>query len=365
MPQHAVSAGQDPVADAHAAEGQHNTLPARHEDAYTFSPPLAGNDVFPAVQEDVSTAGEGHVHPLTSAPAAAADSGEQCQDGCNDNIPAERALVVPESSTEVAVGRSAPTWLSKPVAAIGPLALLGFGAAAFAYVGFAEQTKVAPARMELASVPPSVAEADARAPQPSTAETNTRTIAVAPSSEAMAAAPAASAARPEPVLPLPAAPETAAAQPETAMQPPSAAPVAPTEPTPPRALTETVTPRPAAESRTAALPDPETPRPPAAIPNRPAAEAPPPPPPSRSAALAQPGLTRGQFAFVQRPGVNIRNAPSPSGEIVGSALMGGRFVVAGREGEWVQVAQGQWRGWINQRFLGPRLPREPARSGLF
>jgi hypothetical protein len=37
--------------------------------------------------------------------------------------------------------------------------------------------------------------------------------------------------------------------------------------------------------------------------------------------------------------------------------MGGRFVVAGREGEWVMVGQGPWRGWIHQRFLASRLPR--------
>jgi hypothetical protein len=45
--------------------------------------------------------------------------------------------------------------------------------------------------------------------------------------------------------------------------------------------------------------------------------------------------------------------------------MGGRFIVAGREGEWVQVAQGPWRGWIHQRFLGLRLPREAVRGGFF
>ena len=352
MPQHAISARQDPVEDGKAGEGQHNTLPARHEDAYTFSPPLAGNDISAALDEKID--------PLPPEPATAETAVAERPDGSNDNIPSHRALVVPENSVPIpAIRQSAPAWRSKPMAVIAALA-----AAAFSVIGFAEQKKVSPVRMELASVPPSIPVAEARTAQASAPEADIRLSAAPPAAEAVPVTPAESPAQPEPIPPPPAAPESAAALPQPETLQPSTAPAAPPEAVAPRAITETVPPRSTAESRIAAIPNAEIPRPPAAIPHQPSSTMSPPPPPARSSAQSS-GLARGQVAFVQRPGVNIRNAPSQNGEIVGSAQMGGRFIVARREGEWVQVAQGPWRGWIHERFLAPRLPREAVRGGLF
>jgi hypothetical protein len=355
MPQHAVSAGQDQVEDAIADQGPKSALPACSDDAYTFSPPLAGNDVSSAEPENAA--------PLPPEPVAKEAAVDERPDGSNDNIPSDRALVVPEScALVVPVTRSTRPWAAKSAAAIGVLAVLGVGVAAFSYLGSAEPKKGSPPRMELASVPPLLPQAEARAPQPSAAETNTRSIAVAPQPETIPTASAESAAQPEPTVPPPPAPELTAPLPENTVQPQSA-PAPRAEAVAPRAIAETP-PRPATEPRIAALPNPEAPRPPAPIPNQPSAEAPP-PASSRSVALSPPALGRGQVAFVQRPGVNIRNAPAHDGEILGSAQMGGRFIIAGREGEWVQVAQGPWRGWIHQRFLGPRLPREAVRGSFF
>ncbi len=357
MPQHAVSARQNQVEDAKAGEDQHNTLPARHEDAYTFSPPLAGNDISAALDEKID--------PLPSEPATAETAVAERPDGSNDNIPSHRALVVPENSVPIpAIGQSAPVWRSKPLAVIGTLALLGCGAAAFSVIGFAEQKKVSPVRMELASVPASIPDADRRTEQASAPQADARLSAAPSVTEAFPVTPTESPAQPQPIPPPPAAPESAAALPQPETLQPSTAPAAPPEAVAPRAITETVPPRSTAESRIAAIPNAEIPRPPAAIPHQPSSAMSPPPPPTRSSAQSS-GLARGQIAFVQRPGVNIRNAPSQNGEIVGSAQMGGRFIVARREGEWVQVAQGPWRGWIHERFLAPRLPREAVRGGLF
>jgi Bacterial SH3 domain len=357
MPQHAISARQDQVEEGKAGQGQHNTLPARHEDAYTFSPPLAGNDISAALDENID--------PLPCEPTAPASAVAERPDESNDNIPSHRALMVPENSVPIAaIRQSAPAWRSKPMAVIAALALLGCGAAAFSFIGFAEQKKVSPVRMELASVPPSIPAAEARTEQASTPEADTRLSAALPAAEAVPVTPAESPAQPEPIPPPAAAPESAAALPQPETPQPSTAPVAPPEAAAPRAITEAVPPRPTAESRIAAIPGAEIPRPPAAIPHQPSSAMSAPPPPARSSAQSS-GLARGQVAFVQRPGVNIRNAPSQNGEIVGSAQMGGRFIVAGREGEWVQVAQGPWRGWIHERFLAPRLPREAVRGRFF
>jgi hypothetical protein len=57
------------------------------------------------------------------------------------------------------------------------------------------------------------------------------------------------------------------------------------------------------------------------------------------------------IVFLQRPGVNIRSAPSANGRVLGAAPKGTRFKVTNREGDWVQVESDRFRGWIKSQFL--------------
>jgi Bacterial SH3 domain len=61
--------------------------------------------------------------------------------------------------------------------------------------------------------------------------------------------------------------------------------------------------------------------------------------------------------YLQRPGVNIRSTPSPTGSAVGTAPKGTRFKVTNRQGDWIQVEGGRLKGWINAGFLAPSEPR--------
>jgi Bacterial SH3 domain len=81
-------------------------------------------------------------------------------------------------------------------------------------------------------------------------------------------------------------------------------------------------------------------------------------PTTDSTAIGQPalGTQSPQFAFSQRPGVNVRSTPSLTGSVVGSAPKGTRFEVLENSGEWVQVKSRSLRGWINARFIGPNAP---------
>jgi hypothetical protein len=63
------------------------------------------------------------------------------------------------------------------------------------------------------------------------------------------------------------------------------------------------------------------------------------------------------FVFLQRPGVNIRSAPSGNASVLGSAPKGTRFTATSREGDWVQVENTGLKGWINSQFLGPNKPQ--------
>jgi hypothetical protein len=63
------------------------------------------------------------------------------------------------------------------------------------------------------------------------------------------------------------------------------------------------------------------------------------------------------FVFLQRPGVNIRSAPSGNAPVLGSAPKGTRFTATSREGDWVQVENTGLKGWINSQFLGPNKPQ--------
>jgi len=65
----------------------------------------------------------------------------------------------------------------------------------------------------------------------------------------------------------------------------------------------------------------------------------------------------GDVLYLQRPGVNIRSTPSPTGSAVGTAPKGTRFEVTNRQGDWIQVERGRLKGWINAGFLAPSEPR--------
>jgi hypothetical protein len=62
------------------------------------------------------------------------------------------------------------------------------------------------------------------------------------------------------------------------------------------------------------------------------------------------------IVFLQRPGVNVRSAPSTNGHILGNAPKGTRFKVTSREGDWVQVESDRFSGWIRSRFLAANEP---------
>ena len=64
--------------------------------------------------------------------------------------------------------------------------------------------------------------------------------------------------------------------------------------------------------------------------------------------------------FLQRPGVNIRSAPSTNADVVGKAPKGMRFKVTNREGDWVQVESAQFSGWIKSQFLAANKPGRGA-----
>ena len=63
------------------------------------------------------------------------------------------------------------------------------------------------------------------------------------------------------------------------------------------------------------------------------------------------------LVFLQRPGVNIRSAPSGNAPVLGTAPRGTRFTATSREGDWVQVENTRLKGWINSQFLAPNEPQ--------
>ena len=63
------------------------------------------------------------------------------------------------------------------------------------------------------------------------------------------------------------------------------------------------------------------------------------------------------LVFLQRPGVNIRSAPSGNAPVLGTAPKGTRFTATNREGDWVQVENTGLKGWINSQFLAPNKPQ--------
>jgi hypothetical protein len=63
------------------------------------------------------------------------------------------------------------------------------------------------------------------------------------------------------------------------------------------------------------------------------------------------------LVFLQRPGVNIRSAPSANAPVLGTAPRSTQFTATGRQGDWVQVENTRWKGWINSQFLAPDKPQ--------
>ena len=63
-----------------------------------------------------------------------------------------------------------------------------------------------------------------------------------------------------------------------------------------------------------------------------------------------------ELVFLQRPGVNIRSAPSLNAPVLGTAPRGTQFTATSRDGDWVQVENTRLKGWINSQFLGPNKP---------
>jgi uncharacterized protein YraI len=64
-----------------------------------------------------------------------------------------------------------------------------------------------------------------------------------------------------------------------------------------------------------------------------------------------------ELVFLQRPGVNIRSAPTGNAPVLGTAPRGTQFTATGREGDWVEVENTLWKGWINSQFLAPDKPQ--------
>jgi uncharacterized protein YgiM (DUF1202 family) len=70
---------------------------------------------------------------------------------------------------------------------------------------------------------------------------------------------------------------------------------------------------------------------------------------SRSASLST-----NSIAYVRRPRANIRSEASASGSLIGRAYRGTRLTVLSRSGKWVQVENGETKGWVSANLIGSR-----------
>jgi Bacterial SH3 domain len=68
-------------------------------------------------------------------------------------------------------------------------------------------------------------------------------------------------------------------------------------------------------------------------------------------------VTPPALVFLQRPGVNIRSAPSRNAPVLGTASRGTQFAATSRVGDWVQIENTRMKGWINSQFLAPNKPQ--------
>jgi SH3 domain-containing protein len=77
---------------------------------------------------------------------------------------------------------------------------------------------------------------------------------------------------------------------------------------------------------------------------------------SQSGQTKAASLPTSDIAYVQRPRANIRSEANPRGPLVGRAYKGTKLSVVSRSGKWVQIANGETKGWVSARLIGPRLP---------
>jgi hypothetical protein len=73
--------------------------------------------------------------------------------------------------------------------------------------------------------------------------------------------------------------------------------------------------------------------------------------------VAPSAVTPPDLVFLQRPGVNIRSAPSGDAPVLGTAPRGTLFTATRRDGDWVQVENTRMKGWISSQFLAPNQPQ--------
>lgn len=70
-----------------------------------------------------------------------------------------------------------------------------------------------------------------------------------------------------------------------------------------------------------------------------------------------PSAAQGQdLVYLQRPGVNIRSAPSLNAQVLGTAPRATQFTARSREGDWVKIENERWKGWVHSQFLAPNKP---------
>ncbi len=84
-------------------------------------------------------------------------------------------------------------------------------------------------------------------------------------------------------------------------------------------------------------------------------------------AVPSPALAAtGDLLYAQRDGVNIRQSPGLEALVAGQIDGGARLVELGREGDWVQIGQGEPAlvlGWVHASLVGPVWPRAELAAG--
>jgi hypothetical protein len=93
-----------------------------------------------------------------------------------------------------------------------------------------------------------------------------------------------------------------------------------------------------------------------AVPPLPTAEASPQVAPDAMTPQTTSAAQNRDLVFLQRPGVNIRSAPSGNAPVLGTAPIGTQFTATSRQLDWVEVESTRWKGWINSQFLAPNKP---------
>jgi cytoskeletal protein RodZ len=92
------------------------------------------------------------------------------------------------------------------------------------------------------------------------------------------------------------------------------------------------------------------------VPASPTAEVSPQVAPSAETPRTTSAAQNPDLVFLQRPGVNIRSSPSGNAPVLGTAPKGTQFTAKSWEGDWVQVENPRWKGWISSQFLAPNKP---------